>query len=214
MPSRNIVAELLSTESVNIVIEKPSEVSTEYLVTIRQAIRDQADNKAKEIRKAASEMSDPLDSLCLFKLGAIKDMREYAITIEGLSHSIQTMMDQISLLKHTFNAIPKTYPYYTNRAQVGDIIEIPESSVTKESKLRDLVWELSRYLVVRTAYEGGGGISGNDSYPDGHQIIISKLIKGAKFDPDAKVKGYYQSGGFTAMKPIVRVVGHLSMNFS
>lgn len=67
---------------------------------------------------------------------------------------------------------------------------------------KELAYLAGRYVVYKTAMEGGGtGMGPHDVYPDGHHVYCEKLD-----DPSQKID-FYQSGSFTAMLPDLKPVG-------
>lgn len=66
----------------------------------------------------------------------------------------------------------------------------------------DFNYLVGRYVVYKTAFEGGGtGHGPGDVYPDGHHVYCEKMD-----DSKARVD-FYQSGSFTAMLPNKEAVG-------
>lgn len=67
----------------------------------------------------------------------------------------------------------------------------------------DFSYLAGRYVVYKTAYDGGGTGHGQyDTYPDGHHVFCERLD-----DRSVKVD-FYQSGCFTAMIREITPVGH------
>lgn len=64
----------------------------------------------------------------------------------------------------------------------------------------ELSYLAGKYVVYKTSMDGGG-VSLNDSYPDGYHVYCEKVN-----DPAIRVD-FYQSGCFTAMIVDIPVVG-------
>lgn len=65
------------------------------------------------------------------------------------------------------------------------------------------------FLVIRTSYGGGGsslGMSGYESYPDGHRVYCQRLENG---NPVEEFCNFYQTGCFTAMIEDIVPVGKM-----
>lgn len=66
----------------------------------------------------------------------------------------------------------------------------------------ELDYFVGRYVVLRTAMDGGGtGHGPGDVYPDGHHVFCERIAA-----PHLKVD-FYQTGSFTAMIEDIEVVG-------
>jgi hypothetical protein len=84
---------------------------------------------------------------------------------------------------------------YTNRK--GDT-SLTRTEITIGGRYAKLA---GRYLVYRTAMEGGGtGMGPHDVYPDGHHVYCRRLDDGVEVD-------FYQTGAFTAMIRDIEPVG-------
>jgi len=116
-------------------------------------------------------------------------------------------------------------PYYSKKAEVGDIIDVYESLHQKQTigsydnnaefndwKIRDL--KGLEFVVERTAMKGGGtGHGGYDTYPDGWHVEARALDKNGTYDPGKKTIGFYQDGFFLNMIEEVKVIGKMKMGF-
>jgi hypothetical protein len=73
---------------------------------------------------------------------------------------------------------------------------------------------VGNYVVIRTEY--GGGSTGRDAYPDGHQVFARKLGRNGKFNKRGIAVNFYQSGCFTAMidKKDIKFFGKLEQTWS
>lgn len=73
----------------------------------------------------------------------------------------------------------------------------------------ELHYFAGRYVVYKTALEGGGAGHGqHDVYPNGHHVYAEKLN-----NPGVRVD-FYQSGAFTAMLPNLEAIGKAEKTWS
>lgn len=73
-------------------------------------------------------------------------------------------------------------------------------------KLSECDWIQGRYVVTKTAMDGGSN-GGRDNYPNGHHVWAERVTDRFKVD-------FYQSGCFTAMITDVPVVGRARLKWA
>lgn len=71
----------------------------------------------------------------------------------------------------------------------------------------DVPWLAGRYVVTKTATDGGGtGHGPGDIYPDGHHVFCESVDGKFKLD-------FYQSGSFTAMIREIEPIGRAKIKW-
>ncbi len=99
-----------------------------------------------------------------------------------------------------YATIPKHF-LYSNR--IGDFsLDRGEASLGRA----DLAWLRGRYVVVKTATDGGGQ-SHDGGFPDGHHVWCEAI------DDRSRKVDFYQTGCFTAMIPTIPVIGHATLRW-
>ena len=94
--------------------------------------------------------------------------------------------------------IPKHFAYANCR---GDF-SMCKSEATLGEQFDYLV---GRYVVVKTATDGGGGRP-EDRFPDGHHVWCESVDRRHKVN-------FYQTGCFTAMIPDIAAIGRAEMKW-
>ena len=95
--------------------------------------------------------------------------------------------------------VPKHFVYANRR---GDF-----TLTNAEARLKydEFDYLRGRYVVIRTAMDGGGGRP-EDYFPDGHHVFCESLDRKYKVD-------FYQTGAFTAMNPDIDPVGRAELKW-
>lgn len=107
--------------------------------------------------------------------------------------------------------------------QVGDVFELKsgmrvywEHDGYSSDELEINQKTSGLYVVINTAFEGGGtGMGDHDVYPDGH-CVYAKKLKAGVWDKNGKEVYFYQSGSFTCIlepEKIEKVIKVMQMSF-
>lgn len=72
------------------------------------------------------------------------------------------------------------------------------------------------FVVVKTAFEGGGTAMFHDTYPDGHHVFCKRLNPDGTYNDNGTEINFYQSGCFsgTILPKDLEVLRTLSKNFA
>lgn len=70
---------------------------------------------------------------------------------------------------------------------------------SKNDSLKTFKLDAGEFIVIKTAYEGGGSAMFNDSYPDGHHVFCKRVKVNGDYDENGNSIDFYQSGSFSAM---------------
>lgn len=102
--------------------------------------------------------------------------------------------------------LPKHF-VYANRRGCFDELASTEVVIGENKGGMDTGWLAGRYVVVRTAVEGGGiGHGPHDVFPDGHRVTAERLEDDRRLYAPPRVS-FYQTGSFTAMIEAIEPVG-------
>lgn len=94
--------------------------------------------------------------------------------------------------KHVYIELPE-HCVYSNKIGVFNKLATTAIKIGEPIGGMDTSFLESKYVVVKTAMEGGGIAMEKDVYPDGHHVFCESISC-----PELKVN-FYQSGCFTAM---------------
>jgi len=84
------------------------------------------------------------------------------------------------------------------KLKFNDAKEFVKSKISEPNE-DTFILEDGEFVVIKTAFDGGGhGMGHNDYYPDGHHVFCKRL-KNGKYDEKGHEVEFYQSGSFTAV---------------
>lgn len=84
--------------------------------------------------------------------------------------------------------------------KTGDVFSLKKGVIIYCKGNEISLKETGSYVVLKTAYEGGGtGMGPHDVYPDGHHVYAKKLKNNGFWDSNGQEIDFYQSGCFTCM---------------
>lgn len=85
--------------------------------------------------------------------------------------------------------------------------------IGREHNGLDTNYLAGRYIVTKTAFDGGswgGGMNRHDDYPNGHHVFCQKMLADGKLGEEVN---FYQSGCFTAMIENISPVGKVEFRY-
>lgn len=104
---------------------------------------------------------------------------------------------------HTvYAAIAQRY-VFDNTPESNELFEA-DVTIGENKKGLDTSYLAGKYVVTKTAFEGGGKAMWNDEYPDGHHVYCRRMLEEGKLGEEVT---FYQSGAFTAMITDIKPVG-------
>jgi len=118
---------------------------------------------------------------------------------------IENDVDLASTIKKNARGVVDKFSSEGIEIETKKVIKFVTENVGDVKKEQFVINE-GEYLVVRTAFDGGGtGHGSHDVYPDGHHVFC-KALRDGKYEEDGDEIDFYQSGSFTCVirdiKPI------------
>lgn len=127
-----------------------------------------------------------------------KTSDELTSTEVTIGEKYTTDPDIRPLVNKIARGVVKEFSKENIEIKLNKAVEFVKQNVPELKKEHFIINE-NEFVVIRTAFDGGGtGHGPHDVYPDGHHVFC-KALKNGKYDKNGIEINFYQSGSFTCM---------------
>ncbi len=129
-----------------------------------------------------------------------------------IGETLRNDVDISKSINHAVEGIVERLRWEGFSIEVDKIRQFVLSNIP-EPKADAFLIEPGEFVVIDTAFTGGGtGMGPHDTYPNGHEVTCKRLV-GGEYDANGVEVSFYQSGCFTAMIKDIEPLRKMEMRF-